>query len=145
MFMGEYSPTLDEKGRVALPSRLRRAFGEDALINRLIITHGFDKCIMAFREPDWKDFVENRLIRLEQGDPKNRRRVRFLLGGSYESELDRQGRMMIPSYLKDYAGITKDLTILGLYNRIEIWAREIYEEYKPAGEELDLFSADLGF
>ncbi len=145
MFMGEYHPSLDEKGRVAIPIKLRKAFGENAVINKLIITHGFDKCIMAFREEDWKDFVENRLVPLSQADSANRMRLRFLMGGAAECELDRQGRIIIPGYLKEYAEIGQEITLLGLYNRIEIWSSAVYGKYKPDGEALNAFASDLGF
>ena len=60
MFVGEYYPSIDEKGRIALPVKLRKAFGENAVVNKLVLTHGFDRCIMGYREEDWKDFVENK-------------------------------------------------------------------------------------
>jgi MraZ protein len=145
MFMGEYHPTLDEKGRVAIPFKLRKAYGEDAIINKLIITHGFDKCIMAFREEDWKEFVEKKLITMSQSDPKNRMRLRFMLGGATDCDLDKQGRITIPAYLKSYAGIDREVAILGLYNRIELWSYEVYQSYKPDGEALNAFAIDLGF
>lgn len=145
MFMGEYHPALDEKGRVAIPVRLRKAFGENAVINKLIITHGFDKCIMAFREEDWRDFVANRLQPLSQADPMNRMRLRFLMGGASECELDKQGRIIVPAYLKEYAEIDRDVTMLGLYNKIEIWGSEVYNRYRPDGEALNAFAKDLGF
>lgn len=145
MFMGEYHPSMDEKGRIAIPIKLRKAFGEVPLIDKLVITHGFDKCIMAFRENDWKSFVEQKLVPLSQGDASNRLRIRFLLGGATECELDKQGRLIVPQYLKDYALIRKDVTILGLYDRIEIWSDEEYSKYKPGGEALDDFAAELGF
>ncbi len=145
MFMGEYHPTLDEKGRVAIPMKLRKAFGENSVINKLIITHGFDKCVMAYREEDWKDFVENKLVNLSQSDPKNRMRIRFLLGGACECELDKQGRIIIPGYLKEYSEMEKEVIILGLYNRIEIWSKEVYNDYRPDGEALNQFAHDLGF
>lgn len=144
MFMGEYSPVLDEKGRVAIPARLRKAFGESSIVDRLVLTHGFDKCVMAFREDDWKDFVEKKLMPLSQSDPKHRMSVRFLVGGAIDCELDKQGRMVIPSYLLNYANIQSDVIILGLYNKIEIWSKEIYEGYRPKGELLDSFADDLG-
>ncbi|HOO71779.1 MAG TPA: division/cell wall cluster transcriptional repressor MraZ [Spirochaetota bacterium] len=143
--MGEYHPSLDEKGRAAIPAKLRRAFGENSVINRLIITHGFDKCIMAFREEDWKNFVEEKLIKLSQADSANRQRIRFLLGGACDCELDKQGRIIIPGYLLDYARITKDITVLGVYDRLEIWAREVYDQYRPDAGAVDSFAGDLGF
>ena len=145
MFMGEFYPALDEKGRVAVPARLRRAFGENSIINKLVITYGFDKCIMSFREEDWKEFVEKKLVNLSQSDPKNRMRLRVLMGGASECELDKQGRLTIPSYLLEYAGISKDVTILGLYNRIEIWSKDEYDKYKPDREAMSSFASELGF
>ena len=145
MFMGEYHPSMDEKGRIAIPVKLRKAFGEAESVDRLVITHGFDKCIMAFREKDWKSFVELKLLPLSQGDPTNRLRMRFLMGGAAECELDKQGRFVIPQYLKEYAGIRRDVTIIGLYDRFEIWSEEEYEHYKPDGEALVNFAAELGF
>ena len=145
MFMGEYSPALDDKGRVAIPVKLRKAFGDDALVEKLVVTHGLDKCLMAFRNEEWKEFVEKKLMPLSQSDPKNRMSVRFLVGGACECELDKQGRMVIPSNLLKYAGITNDVIILGLFNKIEIWSKEVYEECRPDGAIMDSFADDLGF
>jgi len=145
MFMGEYSPALDEKGRVAIPVKLRKAFGDEASMDKLVVTHGFDKCLMAFREQEWKEFVETKLMPLSQSDPRNRMSVRFLIGGASECELDKQGRMVIPSYLLKYAEIDSDVIILGLSNKIEIWSKKVYENYKPAGSALESFANDLGF
>jgi MraZ protein len=143
--MGEYHPVLDEKGRAAIPARLRKAFGEGAVINRLIITHGFDRCIMAFRDEDWRVFVEEKLVRLSQADPANRQRVRFLLGGACDCELDKQGRIVIPGYLLDYAQIKKDITVLGVYDRLDIWASEVYARFRPDAGALDAVASGLGF
>ena len=143
--MGEYRPTLDEKGRLAIPMKLRKASEEDALVEKLVITHGFDKCIMAFRQEDWKGFVETKLVPLSQADPRNRMRLRFLMGGAAECELDKQGRLLIPVHLQEYAELNRDVIILGLYDRIEIWASEVYQRYRPDGEALNAFAADLGF
>ncbi len=145
MFMGEYHPTLDEKGRVAIPVKLRKAFGSNTVIEKFIVTHGFDKCLMAFREEDWREFIEKKIVPLSQSDPKNRTIMRRLFGGAYECDLDKQGRMLIPAYLLDEAEIKKDVTILGLFKRIEIWDSEIYESYKPGDKAIDIFAQDLGF
>lgn len=145
MFMGEYRPTLDEKGRLAIPMKLRRAFGDESGAEKLVITHGFDKCLMAFREEDWKVFVETKLVPLSQGDPRNRMRIRFLLGGAAECELDKQGRLLIPVHLQEYAELDRDVIILGLYDRVEIWSAEVYRKYRPDGEALNAFASELGF
>ena len=144
MFMGEYRPTLDEKGRIAVPSKLRKAFGEGAVIDTLVVAPGFDRCIMSFREQDWRSFVETKLVPLSQADPDNRKRSRFLLGGASVCELDSQGRILIPSNLVEYAGLSKDAVILGVYDRIEIWDAAVYDRYRPGGDTLEQFARDLG-
>jgi len=145
MFMGEYSPALDDKGRVAIPVKLRKAFGQDTPMDKLIVTYGFDKCLMAFREEEWSEFVDKKLIPLPQSNPKNRMSLRFFVGGASECELDKQGRMLIPAYLLKHAEIKEDVIILGLSNKIEIWSKEIYEKYRPEGEILESFADNLGF
>ena len=145
MFMGEYSPALDDKGRVAIPVKLRKAFGADAPMDKLIVTYGFDKCLMAFREEEWREFVDTKLVPLSQSDSKNRDIVRFFLGSARECELDKQGRMLIPASLLKHAEIKDDVIMFGLSNKIEIWSKEVYERYRPDGEMLESFADDLGF
>lgn len=145
MFMGEFRPSLDEKGRVAVPIKLRKAFGEDAIIDRLIVTYGFEKYIMAYREEDWNEFVKEKLRTATESSPQNAMMMRYFVGGAAECELDKQGRIIIPQHLKEHAGIQKDVTFLGLYNRIEIWDAGAYGQYKPSGEKLSAFARDLGF
>ena len=145
MFMGEYHPSFDEKGRIAIPARLRKAFGEDSAISKLVIAPSFDKCIMAFRESEWKDFVQNKLMALSQGEQKNRMKMRFLMGGAAECELDKQGRILIPANLIEYAEIKDEVTILGVFDKIEIWGTQVYNQHKPDKETLGVFARDLGF
>jgi MraZ protein len=144
MFIGEYHPTLDDKGRIAIPVKLRKAFGEKAIINKLVLTYGFDKCIMAFREVDWERFVSQKLVPLPQSNPTNRNWVRHLMGGAREQELDKQGRIIIPASHLEYAQIKGDVTILGLNDRIEIWSAEIYNQYRPDQDSLNALAVDLG-
>jgi MraZ protein len=144
MFMGEFAPSLDDKGRVAVPVKLRNAFGQGD-ISSLVLTHGFDPCVMAYRKSDWQDFVENTLLKLPQSNSENRTRLRFLLGGAVESDLDKQGRILIPGNLQEYAGLENDLIIVGLYNRIEIWDRERYNASRPDTTDRDLFATEIGF
>jgi MraZ protein len=144
MFMGEYHPTLDEKGRVAIPVKLRKAFGENSVINTLVLTYGFDKCIMAFREEDWELFVRTKLVPLPQSNPTNRNWVRHLMGGARDQELDKQGRIVIPASHLEYAQIKNEVTILGLNDRIEIWATDIYRSVRPDQDALNAMASDLG-
>lgn len=145
MFMGEYHPSLDEKGRVAVPIKLRKAFGEETIIEKLVVTYGFGKYIMAYREEDWDDFVKTKLIKASESDPEGANLVRYFVGGAFDCELDKQGRIIVPQHLKEHAGITKDVTVLGLYNRIEIWDTAVYNGSKPSGETLSTLGRDLGF
>ncbi len=144
MFMGEYHPTLDEKGRVAIPIKLRKAYAENAVIDKLVLTYGFDKCIMAFRQEDWERFVKEKLVPLPQSKPTNRNWIRHLMGGARDVDLDRQGRIVIPGSHLEYAQIKNDLVILGLNDRIEIWATEIYKQYRPDQDSLNAMADDLG-
>ncbi|HQP47974.1 MAG TPA: division/cell wall cluster transcriptional repressor MraZ [Spirochaetota bacterium] len=143
--MGEYHPSLDEKGRVAVPIKLRKAFGEELIIEKLIVTYGFGKYIMAYREEDWDDFVKTKLIKASESDPDGANLVRYFVGGAFDCELDKQGRIIIPQHLKEHACIAKDVTVLGLYNRIEIWDTVMYNSSKPSGETLSTLGRDLGF
>jgi len=145
MFMGEYHPSLDEKGRIAVPVRLRKAFDEHELISRLIVTYGFGKYIMAYREQDWDDFVKTKLIAASGSGPDGAAMVRYFVGGAADCELDKQGRIIIPQHLKEHSGISREVTVLGLYNRIEIWDSEEYNRHKPSGESLKSLAKDLGF
>ena len=145
MFMGEYRPAIDEKGRIAVPAKIRKAFGEGSVIDTLVAAPGFDRCIMAYREQDWRSFVEMKLAALPQSDPMNRKRSRFLLGGASVCELDGQGRILIPGNLAEYAGISKEIVIIGVYDRIEIWDAGTYDAYRPGGDALEQFALELGF
>ena len=145
MFMGEYRPTLDEKGRIAIPVKLRKAFGEQSVIDALVLAPGFDRCVMAFREEDWRRFVETKLIPLPQADPKNRMRSRFLLGGASVCELDKQGRVLVPDNLVEYAALKKDSVIIGVCDRIEIWDAASFDSYRPGNEAMEQFAGELGF
>jgi MraZ protein len=145
MFMGEYRPSCDEKGRIAIPSRLRKAFGEQNPITGLVTAPGFDRCVMAFREEDWRSFVAEKLAPLSHADPAHRMRCRFLMGGASVCELDRQGRILLPTNLIEYASIEKDTVIIGVNDRIEIWNARSFDEYRPGGDTLEQFARELGF
>ncbi|MFW6365846.1 MAG: division/cell wall cluster transcriptional repressor MraZ, partial [Spirochaetota bacterium] len=114
------------------------------LISRLIIAPGFDRCIMAYRLTEWERFVAEKVIALPQDDPENRRRVRFIMAGASECELNKQGRILIPSQLKEFAKIEKETVIIGVYDRLEIWARERYDTYRPSLDSIDDFAAEMG-
>lgn len=144
VFMGEYRPTLDDKGRVAIPSKIRKAFEGAEPDSAYVVAPGFDRCVMAFREEDWRRFVEEKLAPHSHADPDHRKKCRFLLGGASVCELDKQGRILVPSNLSDYASLSRDVVIIGVYDRFEIWDARAYDAYRPGGDALESFARDLG-
>ena len=113
MFRGEYHYTLDDKGRVVLPPKFRKELGE-----AVIVTRGMDQCVWVYPRQGW-EAVENKLRVL----PLSLRQFqRFLLAGAQEVELDRQGRVTLPEALREYAAIGRDVVVVGLIQRLEIWS-----------------------
>ena len=145
LFLGTYKPLLDEKNRVSIPAKLRKVAESGSNIDNLIILPGFDGCIMCVQFQDWENFVKEKLLVLSQSEPENRKKVRFILSGAVECELDKQGRIVIPQYLKEYASIDKEVVIIGVYDRIEIWSAEEYEKYLGDESGRDLISGNFGF
>jgi len=119
MFRGEFHYTLDEKGRVVLPPKFRRELGD-----AVIVTRGFDGCVWVYPQKGWSS-VEKVL----RGLPLSRRDFqRFLLAPAREVEVDRQGRITLPEALREYAEIDKDVVVIGLINRLEIWSEARWKE-----------------
>ena len=128
MFLGEYRHTADTKGRVAIPAKFR-----DKLSAGAIITRGIDNCLFAFTHKEW-EILAQKLVALPLAQANSRAFVRLMLAGAMDVELDNQGRILIPDYLRDYAGLKKQVVITGLYNRIEIWDEEEWSRYKERTE-----------
>lgn len=122
MFFGEHYHTLDEKGRLILPVRFR-----DALADGLFITKAMDSCLEAYTKQDWFRFVEETLA-VQGGDTQVARSYkRRRLGSAVECEVSRQGRVSIPQNLREYAGLNKEIVVVGIANKLEIWAKDKYE------------------
>ena len=121
MLIGEYEHTLDAKGRLSMPAKLRRDMGE-----AFIVTKGLDGCLFAFSQEEWKNF-ETKLKALPLSDKNARNFVRFFLAGATECELDKQGRFLIPNNLRTAAKLEKEAIIIGVGTRLEIWNREIWQ------------------
>lgn len=115
MFLGEYLHSVDDKGRVAIPAKFREELADGA-----VVTRGLDKCLVVYPKHEWVALAE-KVSRLPQTQPNVRALTRLLFSGAVDCELDRQGRIMLPPYLREYARITTDVAIIGLYRRIEIW------------------------
>jgi len=120
MLIGEYEHTIDAKGRLSMPAKLRRDMGE-----AFIVTKGLDGCLFAFSSDEWMNF-ETKLKALPLSDKNARNFVRFFLAGATECELDKQGRFLIPSNLREAASLEKETVIIGVGTRLEIWNKETW-------------------
>ena len=130
MFYGEYEHSLDNKGRIIIPAKFREVFAEH-YIEKLYLTRGLESCIFMFTEDEWKaQEAKFKSIPFTKQDARKFNRLYF--SGAIEATPDRQGRILMPKYLKDYAGIKKDVVIIGVSNRIEIWDRDKWKEFYKA-------------
>ena len=122
MFMGEYSHTIDAKGRLIIPARFREGLGE-----RFVVSKGFDGCLNAYDPETWAG-IEEKLKELPQFKKETRTITRFFLAGAVEEEIDKQGRILIPQRLREYAHIDKNVITIGVFDRLEIWSEEVKNE-----------------
>jgi len=127
MFYGEYEHSLDKKGRFILPSKLREV-AKSHYVEKFFMTRGLDKCLFLFSEDEWKN-QELKFKNLPFTKKESRSFNRLFFSGTVEIEQDGQGRILIPKYLKDYAGIKRDVVIIGIANRIEIWSKELWQDF----------------
>lgn len=123
MLIGEYEHSLDDKGRAIMPVKLRADIGD-----RFIITKGLDGCLFVFSQLEWSNF-EKKLKELPLTNKNARDFVRFFLSGATECELDKQGRFLIVNNLREYAEIIKELVIIGVGTRLEIWNKDKWKKY----------------
>lgn len=122
MFMGEYSHTVDGKGRLIVPSKFREQLGEE-----FVVTKGLDGCLFVYSNEEWSNIEEKfRAVPLTTKDA--RMFARFFFAGAASCEVDKQGRILIPQVLRSYAGIEKDVVSVGVLNRVEIWSKEKWEQ-----------------
>lgn len=120
-FMGEYNHTMDAKGRLIVPAKFREAGGDT-----FIVTKGLDKCLFVFTEEKWSTVVEM-VSHMSLTDKNARTFSRFFIGSAGECEVDKQGRILIPGSLRTYANLEKEVTLVGVGSRVEIWNREAWE------------------
>ena len=126
MFIGEYEHSVDAKGRVIMPAKLREDIGE-----KFIVTKGLDGCLFAYSKTEWSNF-EEKLKTLPLTNKNARDFVRFFLSGAIECEIDKQGRFLIPNNLREYASLEKEINIIGVGTRVEIWNRESWKKYSSS-------------
>lgn len=122
MLIGEYEHSLDVKGRLIMPAKLREDMGE-----KFIITKGLDGCLFGFSQTEWSNF-EEKLKTLPLTNKNARDFVRFFLSGAIECEIDKQGRFLIPNNLREAANLDKETVIIGVGTRLEIWDKAIWEK-----------------
>ena len=122
MFMGEYNHTIDAKGRLIIPAKFRETLGEE-----FILTRGLDGCLSIYPMDEWKSF-EEKLKALPLTDKNARAFLRFFVAGATSCELDRQGRILVPGTLREFAGLEKEVVLTGNLTRIEVWSKEKWIE-----------------
>lgn len=122
LFMGESNHTVDAKGRLSIPAKFRESLGET-----FVMTRGLDGCLFLFPMDEWKIY-EEKLRKLPLADKNARKFSRFFTASATPCELDKQGRVLIPSTLREFAAVEKEVILAGLLNRIELWSKERYEE-----------------
>lgn len=135
MFIGSFTYSIDAKGRVAIPAKLRKSLTPEAN-ETFIMTRGTAKCIDLYPLDQWNLLVTDKLEKLNTFDPKEAMFVRLFLQEAMEDKLDSQSRILIPKNLISYAGIEKEVFILGAVKKIEIWNPEIYKQYIQENENL---------
>jgi MraZ protein len=121
MLLGTHEHTIDDKNRLTLPAKFRESFAGGVVVKR-----GLDRCLEAYRSEDWTRFVESRFTPLDSFSQATRRAQRFHFSGASESELDKQGRVMIPPPLLEHAQLAKEVVVIGMRDHLEIWDREAW-------------------
>ncbi|MFD2116231.1 division/cell wall cluster transcriptional repressor MraZ [Paenibacillus yanchengensis] len=129
MFMGEYQHTIDDKGRLIIPSKFREALGPV-----FVATRGLDNCLFVYPMEEWK-VMEEKLRALPLMKADARAFTRFFFSGAAECELDKQGRVNIPAQLRQYAQLDKDCMVLGISGRVEIWSKQLWDGYYEQSAE----------
>ncbi len=142
MFYGEYEHTIDRKGRIIIPSKFREVFKEH-FVEKFYITRGLEKCLFVFAEEEWR-LQEQRFKSMSFTKAQARQFNRLYFSGATDVTCDKQGRVLIPQYLKEYAGMKRDVVIVGVSNRIEIWAKDEWKKYyESASLEYEKTAEDL--
>ncbi|HLD21264.1 MAG TPA: division/cell wall cluster transcriptional repressor MraZ [Patescibacteria group bacterium] len=129
MFIGEYQHTIDEKGRLAIPVKFRNELQKGA-----VVTRGLDHCLFLYTATSWNELA-SKLMKLPISQSKTRAFARLMLAGAMDVTIDRQGRIIVPEYLREYSSVNKKVVIAGLYDRLEIWDESAWKKYKSATEK----------
>lgn len=128
MFIGEYTHNLDDKGRLAVPKKFRADLTRGA-----VVTRGLDNCLFLYTKAEWKKLAD-KLAALPFAQANTRAFARLMLAGAMDVSTDKQGRIILPEYLRSYAGLNKEVIVAGLYNRLEIWDKKKWSTYTKKTE-----------
>ena len=124
MLIGEYKHSIDEKNRMSLPSKFRKELGK-----KVVATYGLEQCLFIYEISEWNRIAEE-ISKLGMLKSDTREFNRFMFGGAVEIEIDSLGRILVPEYLKKYADIKSQATVIGVHKRLEIWNEKKWEDYK---------------
>ena len=124
MFMSEYYHSLDTKGRLIIPQKFR-----DQLGNEFILSRGLDHCLYIYTQEEWEKFIEKLSTLPELSNANGRKLNRFFIAGSIQCEVDKQGRVLIPASLREFASLEKEVVLAGVGKRIEVWNKNAWEDY----------------
>ena len=140
MFMGEYSHTIDSKGRLIVPSKFRENRGDE-----FVVTKGLDGCLFVYSQEEWMN-IEEKFKQVSLTTKDARKFSRFFFAGAATVEVDKQGRILLPSVLREFAGLEKDIVSVGVLSRIEIWSKDKWQESNEYDDmdEIAEHMADLG-
>jgi MraZ protein len=139
MFIGEHQHSIDPKKRLSLPSKFRVELGK-----KVVVTRGLDKCLFVYTMKAWEELA-GKLGTLPVGESSTRSFIRLMLAGATDVEVDGQGRVLIPDYLKSYAELHKNVIVAGVYNRLEVWDETKWTNYKKKAEKnTDEIAEQLG-
>lgn len=136
MFIGEYHHSIDDKSRVAIPAKFR-----DELKRGAVVTKGLDTCLVVYPQAQWQALAD-KLSSLPISQSNTRAFSRFLLSGAMDVELDKQGRMLLPDYLRQYAKMGRKVIVVGLHTRLEIWDEDQWNAYRAKTEEASIQIAE---
>lgn len=136
MFMSQYNHTVDAKGRLIVPSKFRDQLGDE-----FVVTKGMDGCLFVYANEDWKAF-EEKLATLPMTNKEARMFTRFFLAGAATLEVDKQGRILLPANLREFASLEKDVVLVGVGTRIEIWSKENWENM-DADQDMESVAASM--
>lgn len=136
MFIGEYHHSIDDKSRMAIPAKFREDLKRGA-----VVTKGLDTCLVIYPQAEWQALAD-KVSKLPMSQSNSRAFSRFLLSGAMDVDLDKQGRMLLPDYLRQYAKLNRKAIVVGLHNRLEIWDEQEWQAYRAKTEQASIQIAE---